>query len=213
MPTPLNFFTVEIRNVDEFPMDMLRRDDADAASREDQELIDILNDPDRRDTLPAKVRVRLASTSRFAPTTARWESFGAYVVEAEFPDRVSRTPSNDPDVLRRQLIAKLGQQAMTLRHLANYAEPAYDACRRAVEVASQDMPFREPAIYYAMGVHEVLKRTDAGAVNTALAEAVDLTRELLITQGLKGLDEMRDRVDQQVATMRAARRNIQESEA
>lgn len=86
MRTAEKTYVVETSKYGEFPLDMLRYDSAEAASPEDATLIERLNAfGSDKDDLPKRVRVTLRTASRFAPTVARWESFGCKVVECSDP--------------------------------------------------------------------------------------------------------------------------------
>lgn len=94
-PTLPKTYVVETSKYGQFPMDMLRHDDAEPATPEDKALIDQINDyMGNKDALPKIVRVTLKTSSRFAPNVARWESFSARVVECSDPTiAVSRPPA------------------------------------------------------------------------------------------------------------------------
>lgn len=87
-------YVVETSKYGEFPMDMLRHDDAQAASPEDQALIDAINNyMGNKDALPKIVLVRLTTSSRFAPNVKRWESFSCRVIECSDPTiSLSKSP-------------------------------------------------------------------------------------------------------------------------
>lgn len=101
MRTVEKTYVVEASKYGEFPLDMLRYDSAEAASPEDATLIERLNVfGSDKDDLPKRVRVTLRTASRFAPTVARWESFGCKVVECSDPtvmlSRASPSKANRP---------------------------------------------------------------------------------------------------------------------
>lgn len=83
----MHTYTVELPRTAEFPLDMLRYDDANAATRDDQDLIDLLKDlgSEGRDALDKRVRITLRSPDRFAPHVKRWNSFGVDVVASDNP--------------------------------------------------------------------------------------------------------------------------------
>ena len=77
-------YTVELSRRAEFPLDMLRKDFAQAATPEDERLIRVLSkgllssedgDEEARAALPKRVLVRLKSGYRGAAHVERWESF------------------------------------------------------------------------------------------------------------------------------------------
>lgn len=79
-------YTVKIPRRAEFPLDMLRYDDAEAASVQDQVLIDRLKVlGSDREHLPKDVFITLRTSSRFAPHIKRWESFEVTVVDSTNP--------------------------------------------------------------------------------------------------------------------------------
>lgn len=82
----MHTFTVQLRYSAEFPLDMLRYDDAAPATAEDAALIDLMKDIESdRSQLPKNVAITLRSPVRAAPHTKRWESFGVLVVETDNP--------------------------------------------------------------------------------------------------------------------------------
>ena len=82
----MHTYTVQLRYNAEFPLDMLRYDDAAPASKEDQDLIDLMADlSSDRSQLRKNVTINLRSPDRCAPHTQRWESFGVLVVETDNP--------------------------------------------------------------------------------------------------------------------------------
>jgi hypothetical protein len=188
---PLKTYVVEGTKYGEFPMDMLRRDDALPYGQDNAKLVDRLNFMgDGKGDLPKKVRVTLCSKSKFAPNVARWESFGWRVVESSDPTVILSAPTSgekiergDPDALRQKTMQNLAQAVLTLRGKVHMADPTYDALRYAGDVAAQDKPYRQQAIGFCEGVHRALTtpgvpgladRSDLDALTSALTLARDL---------------------------------------
>lgn len=122
-------FTVELHCCAEFPLDMLRYDDASAASAEDQALIDLMQDiSSDRSQLARDVAITLKTTSKFAPHVKRWDSFGIKVIE-----------SDNPLTAVEQALARIPQMSR-LDHLSieRRAEDAYDISY----TASPSSPFK-----------------------------------------------------------------------
>ena len=129
----MHTYKVELNRVAEFPLDMLRYDDAAAATSDDQALINLMaNLSADRSHLPKTVAITLRSPLRFAPHTKRWESFGVRVVESDNPwSRVSapvrpRTPLTLDDLS----ISKRDADAYEITYRGSGAHP-YGAGRVA----------------------------------------------------------------------------------
>lgn len=89
----LKTYVVEGSKYGEFPLDMLRRDDALPYGEDQAALVDRLCAfGEGKQDLPKLVRVTIASKSRFAPNVQRWESFGWRVVECSDPCIVLSAP-------------------------------------------------------------------------------------------------------------------------
>jgi hypothetical protein len=192
---PLKTYVVEGSKYGEFPMDMLRRDDALPHGEDMAKLIERLNFMgDGKGDLPKKVRVTLASKSKFAPNVPRWESFGWRVVESSDPTTMLSAPTSrekiergDPDALRQKTMQNLAQAVLVLRGKVHMADPTYDALRYAGDVAAQDKPYRQQAIGFCEGVHRVLTSPAAPGLADrsdldALASALTLARDLLMRE-------------------------------
>lgn len=125
----MHTYKVELNRVAEFPLDMLRYDDAAAATSDDQALINLMADLSAdRSHLPKTVAITLRSPLRFAPHTKRWESFGVRVVESDNPwSRVSapvrpRTPDFQGR-LNHLSIEKRGADAYDILYTAAPTDP------------------------------------------------------------------------------------------
>ncbi len=107
-----------------FPLDMLRHDQAQAATDDDQALIDRLSDDTSNDGfgLRDKVRVKLVMESgepsrrspagRILPNDARWRSFGWTVIDVPeiTEDRLIAKAAHKDEELRKSGLAKLTEE-------------------------------------------------------------------------------------------------------
>lgn len=161
-------FVVEGRG--EFPEDMLRRDGARPATPEDEFMIKARlgdpGDPLEENGHLKRYRVTLVTNERFAPMTARWESFQWRVVEARDPDMISK-----PRVGRRPK----GERPMTL---AERQARHREGMRRRAEAADV-VPVVATALERALPYLERAKARSANpsaidADIAAITEAIDL---------------------------------------
>ena len=82
----MHTYKIELNRRAEFPLDMLRYDDAAPATITDEGLIDLMKDiSSDRSHLPQTVTITLRTLARAAPHTRRWESFGVRVIESDNP--------------------------------------------------------------------------------------------------------------------------------
>lgn len=207
MPKTTYTYIVEGHKYGEFPLDMLRRDQSQAATGADQDLIDRLAayGEDKKD-LPKKVRVKLTmttSTDRYPPNVARWESFGWQVIASNHPrnyglpytmDEIAEQerageliPAPAKKKSRRETMRDLKDAVVRLEPYVHMAQPAFLALRDAYEACEYDPEHRQRALGLLEGVRLVLKtgKTSGfidGSDNRALIEALELAYDLLTYQ-------------------------------
>lgn len=202
-------FVVVLNKHGEFPLDMLRYDDAVAASPEDQALIDLLNYENdtpaadaAKEALPKMVRVTLSTEARFAPTVARWASFGTKVVECSDPTFVGQSSVRsslirplDAGDLRKKALKQIADAMVRLRPHAPMAPVVYDACFRCAEAGSHDEIWRREPTGYAMGVQAVLAtRKTAGEIsggdNRLFREVLQIVIDLMTAETERQVKEI-----------------------
>lgn len=190
-------YVVQGSKYGEFPLDMLRRDDSQAASPEDQALIDRLKayGEDKAD-LPKTVRVTLTMSGRqYPPLVERWESFGWRVIASDHPysyglpakvkDAVEAYKEPPPD--RRKALKALADATIRLKLYVHMADVVYTALRAATDVVDVDPEHRQHAIGHCHGVRAVLKTGKTASMLTgqdtdALIAALDVAVDLLTYQ-------------------------------
>lgn len=182
---PMISYTVQSTKWGEFPVDMLRRDEARAATPEDAAMIERLSAWSDKSDLPKTVQVSLVAPARSGiPLVARWESFGWKVIACSDPTVVLDTTRLDADDLRVKLVRKIADGVVRLRGHIHMARPVYDAIKHASEVAARDMPHRMRAIGMCEGVLFVLVSGVAPGLLSkddiaVLIDAVTMTRDAL----------------------------------
>ncbi|UTC28225.1 hypothetical protein GURKE_01940 [Brevundimonas phage vB_BpoS-Gurke] len=145
-------YTVELNCCAEFPLDMLRYDDAGAATAEDQALIELMQDiSSDRSQLARDVAITLTTTSRHAPHVKRWESFGVKVIESDNPlTAVELALARIPQMSRLDYLT-----------IERRAEDAYDITYKP----SGRSPFKEGRVArlrgYASGVWRIIWEGDS----------------------------------------------------
>lgn len=147
------YYVVEGRS--EFPQDMLRRDSSKPVDEKDWKIINaeigddiLLADEGGRKRL-LKYRIKLATESKFAPNTKRWESFGFRVVEVgpglygtvseAAPGRPREHPEGSSSLDRAKLSDRLLKESGGVRRtirLSAEALSAIEAIRAATGEAS-----------------------------------------------------------------------------
>lgn len=190
-------YVVQGSKYGEFPLDMLRRDESQAATPEDQALIDRLKSfgEDKAD-LPKSVRVTLTMTSkRYPPLVARWESFGWTVIASNHPNSYG-LPEVPPDVdapkapaplNRRRAMKALADATIRLEAYVYMARVVYAALREAHDVCEQDPEHRQHSIGYCGGIRDVLKTGKTASMLTgedtqALIATLDVAIDLMTYQ-------------------------------
>lgn len=190
-------YVVEGSKLGEFPLDMLRRDESQAATPADQALIDRLKSfgEDKAD-LPKTVRVTLVMTSeRYPPLVARWESFGWKVIASNHPFSYGlpeKPPAVDapkePEPLnQRRAIKALADATVRLKPYVYMAAVVYAALREAHDVCEQDPEHRQHSIGYCGGIRDVLKTGKTASMLTgedtqALIATLDVAIDLMTYQ-------------------------------
>ncbi|AFU88131.1 hypothetical protein CcrColossus_gp261 [Caulobacter phage CcrColossus] len=197
-------YIVEGPKYGEFPLDMLRRDQSQAATAADQALIDRLAafGVDKKD-LPKRVRVKLTmSSDRYPPNVERWESFGWQVIASNHPrnyglpftmdeiaeqERSGEVPAAPVKKSRRETLRDLKDAVVRLEPYVYMAKPTFQAIREAYEACEYDPEERQHALGMLDGVRTVLKTgKTAGFIDGAdvrvLITALDLAYDLLTYQ-------------------------------
>lgn len=187
-------YVVESSKLGEFPLDMLRRDESQAATPADQKLIDRLKSfgEDKAD-LPKTVRVTLVMTSeRYPPLVARWESFGWKVIASNHPLSyglpATAAEADADDVVphfRRKTLKALSDAVVRLKPYVYMAEVVHLALREATEACEYDPEHREKALGHCVGVRSVLKTGKTASMLTgedteALIAALDVATDMLV---------------------------------
>lgn len=207
-------FVVSIHKYGEFPLDMLRYDDASPATPQDQALIDLLNyendTPEKdaaKEALPKQVLITLTTESRFAPTCARWASFLTKVVSCSDPTFMGKSELlTSPGVvldagdLRKKALKEIANAVVRLRPYAPQAPVVYDACFRCSEAGSHDEIWRREPTGFAMGVKAVL---ETGCVAGDIS-GMDNKRFVDVLQVV--IDLMTSETERQVKEIYAGRR-------